>query len=82
MRAPFRARRKLDNSRFPSADMLRLPAQGRRCFRTGGHESGPAFLKIRGAVLYPFAAIEAWDRMNLLIYRASKVPSGKELEEA
>jgi Helix-turn-helix domain len=41
---------------------------------------GPSFLKIGRAVLYPLAELEAWDRKNLVICRAIRVPSGRELE--
>ena len=41
---------------------------------------GPSFLKIGKAVLYPLAELEAWDRKNLVICRATRIPSGKELE--
>ena len=41
---------------------------------------GPSFLKIGRAVLYPLAELEAWDRKNLVICRATRVPTGRELE--
>lgn len=41
---------------------------------------GPSFLKIGKAVLYPLAELEAWDRKNLVICRAIRIPSGTELE--
>jgi hypothetical protein len=43
---------------------------------------GPSFLKIGRAVLYPLTELEGWDRENLVICRAAKVPNGKELEPA
>jgi hypothetical protein len=41
---------------------------------------GPSFLKIGRAVLYPLAELEAWDRKNIVICRATRTPTGKELE--
>jgi hypothetical protein len=43
---------------------------------------GPSFLKIGRAVLYPLTELEGWDRKNLVLCRAAKVPNGKELEPA
>jgi hypothetical protein len=42
----------------------------------------PSFLKIGRAVLYPLTELEGWDRKNLVICHAAKVPNGKELEPA
>jgi hypothetical protein len=33
---------------------------------------GPAFVKIRKAVLYPLAELDAWDKQNLVTCRASR----------
>ncbi|MFB9261700.1 helix-turn-helix domain-containing protein [Bradyrhizobium erythrophlei] len=33
---------------------------------------GPAYVKIGKAVLYPVDELEAWDRINLVVCRASK----------
>jgi hypothetical protein len=41
---------------------------------------GPSFLKVGKAVLYPLAELEAWDRKKLLICRAIRIQTGKELE--
>ncbi len=40
----------------------------------------PSFLKIGKAVLYPVVELEAWDRKNLVICRATRMPNLKELE--
>lgn len=45
-------------------------------------KTGPSFLKLGRAVLYPLAELEAWDRKNLVICRAAKVPSRNEREAA
>ena len=41
---------------------------------------GPSFLKIGKAVLYPVGELEAWDGKNLVICRATRIPTGKDLE--
>ncbi len=37
-------------------------------------------MKIGGAVLNPLAELEAWDRKNLVICCAARIPTGKEFE--
>jgi hypothetical protein len=36
--------------------------------------TGPAYIKIGKAVLYPVDQLDAWDRRNLMICSASKEP--------
>jgi hypothetical protein len=35
---------------------------------------GPSFLKPGKTVLYPLAELEAWERKNLVVCRAKKIP--------
>jgi hypothetical protein len=41
---------------------------------------GPTFVKIGKAVLYPVDELDAWDRKNMVICHAAKVPSDTEGE--
>jgi hypothetical protein len=42
---------------------------------------GPAFVKIGKAVLYPIEELDAWDRKNMVVCRASKMLPRAEREE-